>query len=80
MARLSCIVLIAGFALVCVLAKEELYSDRYDNVDVRAIFANDKLREQYYNCIVDTGPCNTGPQRFFKSTVISLSQRTFSNF
>ncbi|EZA48691.1 ObirCSP10.2 [Ooceraea biroi] len=66
MARLSCIALIVGLALVCVLAKEEFYSDRFDDVDIPAIFNNNKLRRQYYSCLMDTGPCATAPQRFIK--------------
>ncbi|GAB1863974.1 Ejaculatory bulb-specific protein 3-like [Camponotus japonicus] len=65
MARPSYIVAIVVIALTCVLA-EELYSSRFDDVDVRAIFNNAKLRNQYYNCFMDLSPCKTADQRFFK--------------
>lgn len=65
MARLIGIVTIIGIALACVLA-EDLYSDRYDDVDVLAIFNNEKLRDQYYQCVMSTGPCKTPDAKFFK--------------
>ncbi|KYN42162.1 Putative odorant-binding protein A10 [Trachymyrmex septentrionalis] len=64
MIRLSYIVLI-GIALVCVLA-EEFYSDQYDNVDISRILQNDKLREEYYNCYMETGPCPTEDAKYFQ--------------
>lgn len=64
MARLSYIVII-GIALMCVLA-EELYSDRFDNVDVSSILQNDKLREEYYNCYMEKDPCLTEDAKFFQ--------------
>lgn len=66
MARLSYIVTIIGIALMCVLA-EELYSDQYDDVDALIILENDKLRQEYYNCYLETGPCKTEDAKFFKS-------------
>jgi len=65
MARLSYIVTIISIALMCVLA-EELYSDQYDDIDVRNIVENDKLRNQYYNCFMATGSCVTADSKFFK--------------
>ncbi|XP_011872329.1 PREDICTED: ejaculatory bulb-specific protein 3-like [Vollenhovia emeryi] len=64
MARLSYIVII-GVALACALA-EELYSDRYDDVDVSSILQNDKKRAEYYGCLMDTSPCITGDAKFLK--------------
>ncbi|XP_011870895.1 PREDICTED: putative odorant-binding protein A10, partial [Vollenhovia emeryi] len=65
MTRLSFIVTIVAVALVCVFA-QELYSDRYDDVDLDGILANEKLRIQYYNCFMDTSPCKTADAKFFK--------------
>ena len=45
---------------------EELYSDKYDYIDVHEILANDKLREQYYNCFYGSAPCATPDAKFFK--------------
>ncbi|KAL0105386.1 hypothetical protein PUN28_016799 [Cardiocondyla obscurior] len=65
MARLSYIVTIISMALVYVLA-EDLYSDQYDYVDATSIVQNDKLREQYVKCYMETGPCVTADAKFFK--------------
>ncbi|EZA53190.1 ObirCsp12 [Ooceraea biroi] len=66
MVRLSTIVVIIGIALVCTYAQEELYDNKYDDMDVIAIMVNDKLRNQYYKCFMETGPCATGDAKFFK--------------
>lgn len=66
MARLICTIAIIGIALMCVFA-EEKYDDKYDNIDVHAILANDKLRDQYYECFMATGPCVTADAKFFSS-------------
>jgi len=59
MARLSYIALfIVMNVIVCIFADEELYSDRFDNVDIHAILQNDDLREQYYKCFMEIEPCN----------------------
>ncbi|XP_077273209.1 ejaculatory bulb-specific protein 3-like [Temnothorax americanus] len=63
MARLSYIVLIiATNALICVLA-EELYSNRYDHLDVRTLLQNAELREAYYKCFMELAPCTTLAQQ-----------------
>lgn len=51
---------------VYVHADEELYSDKYDYIDPREILNNDRLRAEYYNCFMDTGPCVTPDAAFFK--------------
>lgn len=75
MARLSYVVTIISIALMCVLA-EELYSDQYDDVDIKSILENDKLRQQYYNCTLETGPCVTADAKFFKR-MYRMLQRKF---
>lgn len=64
MAQLSFIVTLISIALY-VLA-EELYTDQYDYIDINNILNNDKLREQYYNCYMETGPCLTADARYFR--------------
>lgn len=71
MARLICTIAIIGIALMCVLAEEEKYDDKYDNIDVNEILGNDKQRELYYKCFMGTGPCATADAKFFSSTFIS---------
>ncbi|XP_076639018.1 chemosensory protein 1 [Colletes latitarsis] len=55
------------FALVAwTNAEEDFYPDKYDYIDVDQILANDRMREQYYNCFIDKGPCATADAMFFK--------------
>jgi len=71
MARLTYIVTIVSIALMCILA-EELYSDQYDDIDVSSILQNDKLRNQYYNCFMETSPCLTADAKFAKGILMQL--------
>lgn len=69
MVRLSYIVAIIGIALTCVVA-QEFYDNRYDDVNVDDILANNKLRQQYYKCFMETAPCLTGDAKFFRGMSI----------
>ncbi|XP_011701602.1 PREDICTED: ejaculatory bulb-specific protein 3-like [Wasmannia auropunctata] len=69
MARLSFILTIVVVTLACVLGAEETYSDRYDDVDIEGILANQKLREQYYNCFIGNAPCRTADAKFFSGVL-----------
>jgi len=62
---------------VCVFAEEELYSDRYDNVDVRAVLQNEELREGYYKCFMGIEPCKTPEQAMITGIFIPDQQRMF---
>jgi len=57
--------LLALLALAAVIA-EEMYSDMFDHINPDDILPNDELRNQYYNCFMDTGPCVTEDQKFFR--------------
>ena len=48
----------------------ELYDNRYDYVDIDGILSNDRIRNQYYKCYTNTGPCLTPDAKFFKGIVI----------
>ncbi|XP_054016456.1 ejaculatory bulb-specific protein 3-like [Hylaeus anthracinus] len=61
----SYVVLLTLTFLACSYA-EELYPDKYDDIDINNLLNNDRLREQYYNCFVDKGPCITSGATFFK--------------
>ncbi|KOC64410.1 Ejaculatory bulb-specific protein 3 [Habropoda laboriosa] len=45
---------------------EELYSSKYDYINVDEIMANDRQREQYYKCFMDLAPCKTPDAIFYK--------------
>nr|QJT73568.1 chemosensory protein 9 [Encarsia formosa] len=57
------VVLVQAFAFA---EEEEKYSDKYDDIDLDEVLKNDRLREQYFKCFMDEGPCNTGVIKFFK--------------
>ncbi|XP_076168147.1 chemosensory protein 1 [Ptiloglossa arizonensis] len=48
---------------------EEFYSDKYDDIDIVTLLENDRMREQYYNCFMNTGPCVTADAKFFKENL-----------
>ncbi|XP_072743251.1 ejaculatory bulb-specific protein 3-like [Anoplolepis gracilipes] len=56
--------LLAGLLVVAIA--EELYSDMFDHINPDDILPNDELRNQYYNCFMDRGPCVTDDQIYFK--------------
>ncbi|XP_046823345.1 ejaculatory bulb-specific protein 3-like [Vespa crabro] len=63
----SLVSLLVVFAFV--KADDELYSDKYDYIDPKEIVANDRLRDEYYNCFMDINPCVTPDAIFFKSNL-----------
>ncbi|XP_018400209.1 PREDICTED: ejaculatory bulb-specific protein 3-like [Cyphomyrmex costatus] len=65
MARLSHIALVITvnvLLLMCILAEEERYNDKYDNSNYLATLNNKTLREAYYNCFMKIAPCQTHQQ------------------
>ncbi|XP_024882202.1 ejaculatory bulb-specific protein 3-like [Temnothorax curvispinosus] len=58
MARLSYVVLIIAMnVLMCVLAEEETYPQKYAEFDVQGMLRNDDSREEHIKCYMQTGPC-----------------------
>lgn len=58
--------LLALLAVLASVVAEEMYSDMFDHVNIDEILANDERRNEYYNCVMDTGSCSTDEQKFFK--------------
>ncbi|CAK9811167.1 Ejaculatory bulb-specific protein 3 [Anthophora plagiata] len=56
------------FAIFAIMfaEEEEKYTSKYDDIDIDAILANTKLRNQYLNCFLETGPCATADAKYFK--------------
>lgn len=44
--------------LVGVAAADDLYTTKYDGVDVDSILKNDRLLNSYFNCIMEKGKCS----------------------
>nr|QNL15631.1 chemosensory protein [Procecidochares utilis] len=62
----SLAIVLALCAFAACAAAEEIYSDKYDYVDVVSILSNDRIRTQYYECFMDLAPCLTPDAKFFK--------------
>lgn len=61
------LLLVMGLAAMQVLAADtEKYSDKYDFIDITELLSNDRKREQYYKCLISTGPCITPDSKFVK--------------
>lgn len=61
--------MIISVVLTCVLA-EELYSDRFDHIDIQSLLQDDKTRDEYYNCFMKLEPCMTEAAQYFKGIPI----------
>jgi len=68
----SSLYLLAILAILTVVVAEEMYSDMFDHINPDDILPNDELRDQYYKCFMDTGPCVTEDQKFFKRMIFSF--------
>ncbi|EFN81740.1 ejaculatory bulb-specific protein 3 [Harpegnathos saltator] len=67
--RLIGVYLVIIFGLMCVYAEEELYSDKYDNIDIDGILNNDRLRNQHRRCYIGLAPCITADMKFYKKFI-----------
>nr|QNL14941.1 chemosensory protein 4 [Aulacocentrum confusum] len=61
----SFILVIVGLSAI---VAQELYSDKYDHINVDEILANSRLRESYLQCYLRSGPCVTADAKFFRDT------------
>lgn len=64
--------LLVFMAVIAATVAEEMYSDIFDHINPDDILPNDELRNQYYNCFMDTGPCVTEEQKFFKRMTLYI--------
>ncbi|XP_012063051.1 PREDICTED: ejaculatory bulb-specific protein 3-like [Atta cephalotes] len=70
MARLyhiASIIIVNIFVLMCILAEEEHYTDKYDNLDYHTLLNNKTMRDSYYNCFMEIAPCQTPVQKTLTS-------------
>lgn len=66
-------VLMIGAVLLTVChAENQLYSDKYDYIDVDAILAVPRQRAQYYKCFIGEGRCLTPDAKFFKGKYLTF--------
>lgn len=69
--NLCSLAVLAVLAVFATVVAEEMYSDIFDHIDADEILKNDELRDQYYKCFMDTGPCVTEDQKYFKGILSS---------
>ena len=55
---------------MCILAEEEHYTDKYDNLNYRALLNNKTVRNSYYDCFMEIAPCQTPVQKTLTSNVL----------
>lgn len=65
--------LLAVLAVSAAVVAEEMYSDMFDHINPDEILSNEELRDQYYKCFMDTGPCVTEDQIYFKRMIFLSS-------
>nr|ALS03830.1 chemosensory protein 5 [Ectropis obliqua] len=46
---------------------EEIYTNKYDGVDLEEILANERLLTGYVNCLLDLGPCTPDAKELKKN-------------
>lgn len=51
--ELLVVLVILGF----VYCEDALYTNKYDSIDYREILQSERLLKNYYNCLMDKGPC-----------------------
>lgn len=52
---------------IVLVAAEEKYTTKYDNIDVDEILKSDRLFTNYFKCLVDTGKCTPEGRELKKS-------------
>ena len=60
-----------------IASKTIFYSDKYDHIDIKKILANQRLRNQYWNCFMREAPCKTADAKFFRGIYIYTSLKNF---
>ncbi|XP_054257720.1 ejaculatory bulb-specific protein 3-like [Macrosteles quadrilineatus] len=59
-------------AIVALAAAEDGYTTKFDNVDIDSILQNDRLLKNYFNCLMDKGPCTADGNELKKNLPESL--------
>ncbi|XP_034247212.1 ejaculatory bulb-specific protein 3-like [Thrips palmi] len=52
-----CVLLVAALAAATAQEAKPTYSTRYDNIDLEEILRSERLLKNYFNCLMETGPC-----------------------
>lgn len=50
------------FALTNAKPADDKYTTKYDNIDIDEILNSERLLKNYFNCVMDKGPCTPDGQ------------------
>nr|QYL00058.1 CSP1 [Eupeodes corollae] len=52
------VLIVAMLALtIAIVAGEDKYTTKYDNIDIEEILKSDRLFKNYFNCLMESGKC-----------------------
>ncbi|KAL1399981.1 hypothetical protein pipiens_002130 [Culex pipiens pipiens] len=72
--------LLIVFALIAlVAAQDSTYTNKYDHIDVDEILKSDRLFKNYYNCLIDQGPCTPDAAELKQSLPDALENNCSNN-
>lgn len=52
-----CVLVLAVLAAAAAQEVKPTYSTRYDNIDLEEILRSERLLKNYFNCLMESGPC-----------------------
>ncbi|KAJ1530702.1 hypothetical protein ONE63_005566 [Megalurothrips usitatus] len=73
------VVLVAlGAALVAAQDTKPSYSTKYDNLDLEEILRSERLLKNYFNCLMESGPCTPDGLELRKTVPDALKNKCTS--
>nr|AXG21597.1 chemosensory protein 4 [Agrilus mali] len=75
MSRIATVCLLAAFVVIVSSVPQAKYTIKYDNVDLDQILSNQRLLENYYNCLMDKGKCTPDGQELKKNLPDALTTK-----
>lgn len=61
-----CVVALAAVAL----AQDSKYTTRYDGIDIDQILKSERLFNNYYNCLMETGKCTPDGRELKRKSIL----------
>nr|QID89965.1 chemosensory protein [Agrilus zanthoxylumi]QTJ02339.1 chemosensory protein [Agrilus zanthoxylumi] len=76
MSKIAIVCLLAAFVVIVSAGPQAgKYTIKYDNVDLDQILKNQRLLENYYNCLMDKGKCTPDGQELKRNLPDALNTR-----
>lgn len=70
------VLLLVCFGVIALVACDDKYTTKWDNIDIDSILKSDRLLENYFNCLLDKGRC-TPDGAELKSKYIEKVKKNF---